>query len=153
MSDNGAEIVGDPSHAFQSLNMPVRLFQGKMLDQSPETTRVARNSEQKTANSFLLRLRALEQFRPTVLWSHGCRPGFNMYGLVLNDKFQTDIYYCCFLHIASGVLLKVWFLSLFTFLKSGQVSLMRVCFFHLKLGNTTSHHIAESSLSVWIKLE
>lgn len=47
MSDNGAEILGDPSHVFQSLNMPVGLFKGKMLDQSPKTTKVARNSKQK----------------------------------------------------------------------------------------------------------
>lgn len=47
MSDNGAEILGDPSHVYQSLNMLVRLFQGKMLNQSPETATVARNSEQK----------------------------------------------------------------------------------------------------------
>lgn len=73
----------------------------------------------ETANASLFRLRILEQFRPTALWSHGCRLGFNMYGLVLNDELQTAIYYCCFIHTVSGFLIKVWFLSLFSFLKSG----------------------------------
>lgn len=47
MSDNGGDILEDPSHVFQSSNMPVRLFKGNILDQNPETTRAARNSKQK----------------------------------------------------------------------------------------------------------
>ena len=37
--------TGDPRHLFQSWNTAVSLFKGRMLDQSPKTTGVARNPE------------------------------------------------------------------------------------------------------------
>lgn len=67
----------------------------------------------ETPNASLLRLRILEPFRPTALWPHGFRPGCHMYGLVSNDEFQIAIYYCWFPHMASGLLVKVWFFITF----------------------------------------
>lgn len=43
----GWTYMGDPNHVFHCWNIPVSLFKGKMVDQSPKITTVARNSEQK----------------------------------------------------------------------------------------------------------